>query len=187
MDWEFIAQWLEVLDTLSYYEIFRVQQGVGADDLRAAFYAFASDFHPDAHSGRPRRERDAISHIFKRGNEAYRVLSSPPLRARYDEALALGDVRPQHLLSLSGVATESQMPPAAAKGGDRMRNPSARPFIMRAEELFKKGDAKQAKIQLVLAMHMDPSNPALETFLSEIEGAIFRRNEEDKKKWQKNQ
>ena len=186
MDWEFIEQWLQVLDTLSYYEIFRVEPGVGADDLRAAFYAFASDFHPDAHSGRPRQERDAISHIFKRGNEAYRVLSNPNLRARYDEALAKGDVRPQHLLSLGGAPSESMAPPAP-KGTDRMRNPSARAFVMRAEELFKKGDPKQAKIQLVLAIHMDQNNPALETFLKEIEAEITRRNDEEKKKWQRNQ
>ncbi len=186
MDWEFIAQWIEVLDSLSYYEIFRVEQNVGADDLKAAFYAFASDFHPDAHTGRPRQERDAIAHIFKRGNEAYRVLANPNLRGRYDDALAQGDVRPQHLLSLGSAPTESMAPPPP-KGADRMRNPSARPFVMRAEELFKKGDPKQAKIQLVLAIHMDRGNPALDGFLKEIDGEIARRNEEEKKKWQKNQ
>lgn len=186
MDWEFIEQWLQVLDSLSYYDIFRVEPGVGADDLRDAFYAFASNFHPDAHSGRPRQERDAISYIFKRGNEAYRVLSNPNLRVRYDEALAGGDVRPQHLLSLGGSTTES-MAPQAPKGADRMRNPSARAFVVRAEELFKKGDPKQAKIQLVLAMHMDQKNPALEGLLKEIEAEISRRNDEEKKKWQKNQ
>ncbi len=186
MDWEFIEQWLQVLDTLSYYEIFRVEQGVGADDLRAAFYAFASDFHPDAHTGRPRQEREAISHIFKRGNEAYRILSNPNLRVRYDEALAGGEVRPQHLLSMGSAPSASIMPPVA-KGADRMRNPSARAFVNRAEELFKKNDPKQAKIQLVLAMHMDQNNPALEAFLKEIEGEISRRNDEEKKKWQKNQ
>ena len=58
---------------------------------------------------------------------------------------------------------------------------------MRAEELFKKGDPKQAKIQLVLAIHMDQNNPALETFLKEIEAEITRRNDEEKKKWQRNQ
>ena len=184
MDWEVIAQWLEVLDTLSYYEIFRVEQTATADELKSAFYAFATDFHPDAHAGRPRRERDAIAVIFKRGNEAYRVLGHPGLRARYDEPLARGEVRPQQILS---------MPPpvetvaAAPKGPDRMRNPSARPFVMRAEELHRKGDAKQAKIQLVLAIHMDQNNPALESFLKEIEADITRLIEEEKKKWQRNQ
>lgn len=187
MDWEFIEQWLQVLDSLSYYEIFRVDQNVGGDDLKAAFYAFASDFHPDAHTGRPRHERDAIAHIFKRGNEAYRVLANPQLRVRYDQALAQGDVRPQALLSMgSGGPTES-MAPAPPKGADRMRNPTARNFVVRAEELFKKGDPKQAKIQLVMAIHMDQNNPALEAFLKEIEAEILRLNEEEKKKWQRNQ
>ena len=184
MDWETIAQWLEVLDSLSYYEIFRVEQDVDADALKAAFYAFATDFHPDAHAGRPKQEREALSLIFKRGNEAYRVLANPGLRARYDAALAQGDVRPQRVLSM---APPSESAAPAALGPDRMRNPSARPFVMHAQELFKKSDPKQAKIQLVLAMHMDQNNPALDAFLKEIEGEITRRNEEEKKKWQRNQ
>ncbi len=182
MDWDVIAQWLDVLDSLSYYEIFRVESTATADELKAAFYAFATDFHPDAHTGRPRHERDAIADIFKRGNEAYRILSNPTLRARYDDALAQGQVRPQNLISLAP-PKESEAP--GPKGPDRMRQPNARPFVLRAEELLKKGDAKQAKIQLVLAMHMDPKNPALDAFLKEIEAEITRLNEEERKKWQR--
>jgi curved DNA-binding protein CbpA len=183
MDWDNIQQWLAVLDSLSYYELLRVHPSAGADDLKGAFYAFATDFHPDAHAARPRHERDAISAIFKRGNEAYRVLANPVLRARYDEALAQGEVRPQTLLSVAPEAERISQPP---KANDRARHPNARPFVMRAEELFEKGDPKQAKIQLTLAMHLDRGNPALETFLKEIEAEIARRNEEEKKKWQRN-
>ena len=183
MDWDVIQQWLAVLDSLSYYELLRTRNEAGADELKAAFYAFATDFHPDAHAGRPRHEREAIGVIFKRGNEAYRVLGNPALRARYDQALAQGDVRPQGLLSLAPPAETAPQPP---KGQDRMRHPNARQFVMRAEELMEKGDPKQAKIQLTLAMHMDRGNPALETFLKEIEAEIVRINEEEKKKWQRN-
>src|SRR5262245_21955605 len=101
MDWDVIQQWLNVLDSLSYYELLRAPKEAQGDELKAAFYAFATDFHPDAHAGRPKREREAIAIIFKRGNEAYRVLGNPALRARYDQALAKGDVRPQGLLSLA--------------------------------------------------------------------------------------
>jgi curved DNA-binding protein CbpA len=183
MDWDFIQQWLAVLDSLSYYEILRANESSSADELKARFHAFATDFHPDAHAGRPRHERDAIALIFKRGNEAYRVLGNPALRARYDAALGQGDVRPSALLSLAAPAESAPPPP---KGPDRMRHPNARQFVMRAEELFAKGDPKQAKIQLTLAMHMDRGNPALETFLKEIEAAIIRLIEEEKKKWQRN-
>jgi curved DNA-binding protein CbpA len=183
MDWDVIVQWLQVLDSLSYYDLFRVGQNASPDDLKRAFYAFATDFHPDAHAGRPRQERDAIAHIFKRGNEAYRVLSNPPLRARYDEALSRGEVRPASVLSVApGAEATASRPP---KGADRMRQPTARPFIARAEELLQKGDPKQAKIQLVLAIHIDRGNPALESFLKEIEAEIARVNEDEKKKWRR--
>jgi curved DNA-binding protein CbpA len=183
MDWDVIQQWLEVLDSLSYYELLRTPKEATPDQLKASFYAFATDFHPDSHAGRPKHERDAIGHIFKRGNEAYRVLANPALRARYDQALAKGDVRPQGLLSLAPPAETASQPP---KANDRMRHPNARQFVLRAEELMEKGDPKQAKIQLTLAMHMDRNNPALETFLKEIEAEIVRVNEEEKKKWQRN-
>jgi curved DNA-binding protein CbpA len=171
MDEELIRQWLNVLDSLSYYEIFSVDRAAGVDDLKEAYYSFAEIFHPDAHVGRPATERDAIAAIFKRGNEAYRVLSNPALRQRYDELLAQGEVRPMSLASLPPPATESIAPPPV-RLVDKVRKPSARQFLLGAEALMKKGDAKQAKIQLALAMSMDPQNPALEAFMKEVEAAI---------------
>ena len=50
-----------------------------------------------------------------------------------------------------------------------MRSPSARPFARRAEELIGKGDLRQAKLQLVMANHMDPDNEALETALRDLD------------------
>jgi curved DNA-binding protein CbpA len=183
MDLDVISQWLNVLDTLSYYDLLRLQPDATVDDLKRAFYAFANDFHPDVHGGRPRQEREAIGVIFKRGTEAYRILSNPALRARYDQALLGGVVRPQSLSALPP-AYEST-PPAAGRLVDQVRIHAARPFVLRAEELLKKGDPKQAKIQLTLAMHMDAHNPALEELLKEIEAQIAARAEAERKKWQK--
>ena len=53
-----------------------------------------------------------------------------------------------------------------------MRSPSARPFARRAEELVLKGDFRQAKLQLVLANHMDPGNDALEGALKDVEDKL---------------
>jgi hypothetical protein len=52
---------------------------------------------------------------------------------------------------------------------DSVRSPSARPFARRAEELIGKGDLRQAKLQLVMANHMDPDNEALETALRDLD------------------
>jgi hypothetical protein len=103
------------------------------------------------------------------------------LRARYDEAFARGDRRPASVMPEAVTGSMAPKPP------ERHRNPGARPFVLRAEELFRKGDPKQAKIQLTLAIHMDKDNAALDAFLKEIEAEIVRRAAEEKKKWQRNQ
>lgn len=191
MDAESINQWLAALDSISYYELFRVEREATADEVRSAFHSFAESFHPDVHNWRHPTEQAAIGYIFKRGTEAYRVLSDPGLRVRYDEALKNGILRPEQLVvDLDGPRSQSMMPAAGpnAAGGrliDKVRSPGARPFVLRAEELKKKGDPKQAKIQLVMAMHLDAKNPALEAFAKELDELVKAKAEEEKKSWKK--
>jgi DnaJ-class molecular chaperone len=186
MDANAIKQWLVVLDQLTYYDLFRLTPRASYDELKYAFHSFCDTFHPDAHSTRPQWERDAIGKIFRRGTEAYRILSDPELRVRYDQALNGGMAQPQEII----LGMQVDRPSGSLAVGpqrliDKLRTPAARPFVLRAEELQKKGDPKQAKIQLVLAMHMDPGNPALETFQKELEEAIQKKDQESKKAWQK--
>lgn len=186
MDEAAIKQWLVVLDQLTYYDLFRVTPRATYDEVKYAFHGFCDTFHPDAHATRPAWEREAIGRIFRRGTEAYRILSDPELRVRYDQALAGGAGNAQDII----VGMHVERPSGSIAVGpqrliDKLRTPAARPFVLRAEELHKKGDSKQAKIQLVLAMHMDPGNPALEAFQKELEAAIQKKDAEAKKAWQK--
>ncbi len=202
MDDAAIKQWLESLDHMSYYALFGVAPDAPADTVRYAFHRFAEVFHPDMHHWRSPAERTALGTIFRRGTEAYRVLSEPGLRARYDDALAQGDLRPDALVldmdRPRGIAQMPSLAPAALDGGmgggrrssgsfavavpliDTVRRPSARPFALRAVELAKQGDPKQAKLQLVMAMHMDPENSALEAFAKEVDALIAAKSAEDK-------
>jgi DnaJ domain len=190
MDGDAISQWLAALDSMSYYELFRIEKDASPDALRDAFHAFAESFHPDSHHWRHPTELAAIGYIFKRGTEAYRVLSDHQLRFRYDEALANGILRPENLiLDPDGPRSQSLSPAGAAGGGtrlvDKVRTPGARPFVLRVEELAKKGDPQQAKLQLVMAMHLDARNPALEAYGKELDEAIKKKAEEAKKSWKK--
>lgn len=188
MDALAIRQWLAAIDAISYYDLFRITPAASHDEVRAGFHAFAETFHPDVHRWRHPNEQVAIGIIYRRGTEAYRVLSEPSLRIRYDEALANGILRPESLV------VEMDAPPGSLAGKslvpsarlvDKLRAPGARPFVLRAEELAKKGDPKQAKIQLVMAMHMDKGNPALEAFAKELDEAIAKKAEEEKNAWRK--
>lgn len=185
MDAVAIRQWLDVLDAISYYELFRVERDATYDQLRVAFHGFAEIFHPDQHAWRNPQERNAIGYIFKRGTEAYRVLADPVLRHRYDEALASGILRPENIVIELEKPNNSLAPAGPQRLIDKLRSPGARPFVLRAEELAKKGDPKQAKIQLVMAMHMDAKNPALEAYAKELDDAIKAKADDDKKNWKK--
>jgi curved DNA-binding protein CbpA len=187
MDADSIRQWLAALDAISYYELFRVEPSTPSDGIRDAFHSFAESFHPDVHQWRHPSEQAAISYIFKRGTEAYRVLSDPQLRVRYDEALAGGILRPESLIVDPDGPRSKSMAPGGAGGPlvDKVRMPGARAFVLRASELAKKGDPQQAKLQLVMAMHMDAKNPALEAFAKELDAAIKAKAEDAKKAWKK--
>lgn len=178
MDREHLFAWLERLDQLDYYELLSVDRAAVTDDIRYAFQSFAATFHPDAHPGRPDDEREALSELFKRGTEAYMVLGDPALRARYDDELAASAMTPA-LPRIQSVPPPSASGRAASalppKLEDKARNPSARPFLRRAEELVEKGDLRQAKLQMVMATHHDPENDALVAYLRHIEEQLRLR------------
>jgi curved DNA-binding protein CbpA len=171
---DFVFAWLEVLDELTYYELLGVAPGAPADDVHTGFHVFCDTFHPDRHITRSDDERSAVATIFKRATEAYAVLSDQALRAHYDAQLATqSSLRPVRL----SLSPHSRPPPGRAGGeppslDDAVRSPSARPFARRAEELLRKGDLRQAKLQLVMANHMDPGNATLEAALRDLEASL---------------
>jgi len=207
MDREALVGWLSVIDQVSYYELLGVAPSSGQDQIRRAFHGFAATFHPDTHAVRPPDERAAVSRIFTRGTEAYRVLSDSAQRARYDE-LRAGPSRATRLSSApqhgtgGGVRVTAKPPapppppprvqapgsrnvaaaspsaaPKASSGAvgrleDHVRHSRARPFAQQAETLAKKHEYGKAKLQLKLAMSMDPDNPALAAYLVELDARL---------------
>ncbi|MGH7271001.1 MAG: J domain-containing protein [Polyangiaceae bacterium] len=172
-----VAAWIEVIDELTYYEIFGVTPRADTDEVREAFHMFCDVFHPDRHFARPRGEREVLSAIFKRGTEAYLVLCDRALRERYDAQIG-GAAAVAPRLSMSPHSPHSTASPSTSPFGtsvkleDVVRSPSARPFARRADELMQKGDFKQAKLQLVMANFKDPLNEALAAALKDIESRI---------------
>jgi curved DNA-binding protein CbpA len=171
---ETVFEWLHVLDALTYYELFEVQEGATPDEVRRAFHAFCDSFHPDRHVGRSDDERAAVAAIFKRGTEAYLVLTDDALRARYDEGLRARGADPPPRMRMT-TSQRPQKPAGPPKLEDSVRSPAARPFARRAEELILAGDLRQAKLQLVMANHMDAGNDALTTALRDVEAKLAEK------------
>jgi curved DNA-binding protein CbpA len=103
--------------------------------------------------------RAAANAVYCRGAEAYKVLQDPLLRRRYLRVRAEGKLR----LSPEEIAQS-----ARSDAGDEatieamVRSPSAVPFARRADELLAQGNARQAKLQMQLALSKDPGNARLE-------------------------
>ncbi|MEW6127048.1 MAG: molecular chaperone DnaJ [Acidobacteriota bacterium] len=62
-----------------YYEVLGVTRSATDQELKQAYRKLAVQYHPDKNQGNKEAEEK-----FKEINEAYQVLSSPDLRARYD-------------------------------------------------------------------------------------------------------
>jgi hypothetical protein len=104
-----VRAWAAKLDELDYYEILRVPardasgQPPTPDVLRQAFNGFAGAFHPERYKGEAPAILEAATRIFRRGNEALRVLSHPQLRQKYDFERRTGVLR----LSVDEIARAS--------------------------------------------------------------------------------
>lgn len=149
------------LDRLDYYKLLGVALDASTDDIKRAFHLFAQRFHPDMHSGDTRAERAEA--IYRRGTEAYRVLTVSEARKRYDEQLKQGRVR--HDPSDTG----PRKVVAARTGTLQVSSAKARPFFMKAVEALKTNNYAQAKLNLRMCLQHEPDNESIKAKLAEIE------------------
>ncbi len=161
-----LLAWLSALEHLTYYEILAVDQTVTRSRLARAFHAFAMTFHPDAHQSASAHEREALSDVFQHGAEAYRVLSNPELRTRYDMALRAGDLR----LDQGTISLPPARPDWAARLDERCRSAGAKLHAVRAQKLFRSGDVLGAKAALEDALTYDGgANLELQRYIEDLE------------------
>jgi curved DNA-binding protein CbpA len=154
--------WAESISTLSYYDIFRVPKDATVAQIKAAFHSFAMRCHPDRYVDDGPEVALAAAEVFKRGVEAYSVLSKPELRARYDRALARGKLR-------IDVSAPETRPPAPARRKtlfELATTPRGKQFAAKAEQFIEMGNLEQARLQLVNALQNEPFNEELQSRLT---------------------
>jgi len=153
------------LDKLDYYELLRVPETANADDVRRAFHDFAMKYHPDRYAGAEVDKQDRAAAIYRRGAEAYRVLTDREQRRRYDEALhSGGSVRYEEPKSSPAVRPSS--------GVLEVKSLRARPLFQKALEQIKSGDFKGAKLNLMLALNHEPENALLLARMAEVKAKL---------------
>jgi DnaJ-class molecular chaperone len=168
-DIERLYEWAAMLDASSYYELLGLLEIADDDAVKVAFHEFALAFHPDAHTDYDRETAEISRQVFQRGAEAYRVLSHPQLRPRYDLALAKGQLR----LGGSEVPRVANVGVGAKSLDELCRTASARRYASRADALISEGDLSGAKRELLLALREDGENQELAERLDALDLALF--------------
>lgn len=157
LDRAHLDAWSEVIDDANYYEILGVLELADLAAIRRAFHEFSLAFHPDAQPNDDEEARALSLRVFQRGVEAYQALSVPEARARYDLALARGELR---LDSGEGHAPASGA--TARSLDDICRSPGAKLYAKRAEDLITRGELAAATHELFRALRAEEGdNPEL--------------------------
>ena len=166
---ERVYEWAAVLDDSSYYELLGVLEIADDASVKAAFHEFALACHPDAHLDYDAETTTVLRRVFQRGAEAYRVLSHPDLRPRYDLALAKGQLR----LGGTEVPRVANVGVGAKSLDDLCRSAGAKLYASRADALISQGDLAAAKRELMMAVREDGENPELAERLDALDLALF--------------
>lgn len=144
------------LDSKSYYEILGVARDADAAAIQDAFHSFSRVYHPDEHVDSPPDAIDIASDIFKRAVEAYRCLSRPVNRERYDRDLKRGRLR------LEPGRPSSAPPPADVRTLETLaRTLEGIPFAQKADRLLAAGNLAEAQVALAEACKWEPYNHEL--------------------------
>jgi len=145
-----------VLETATYYEILGIAPDASAQAARDVFHARATLWHPDrfaAESDGGLRLR--AYEVYKRIAEAYRVITAPETRKRYDLGLKLGRLR--------FVQEQAKL---KRREEDRI-NDKARRFFDQGMVAMRSGDLKAARNHLRLAQQLDPKSPLIKKRIKE--------------------
>ena len=162
----FIA-WLANVDKKSYYEILGLKPNAEQTEVKEAFHEFALVCHPDRYVADPPDLRRAAGEAFKRGAEAYRVLSRRPVRARYDKVLSQGKKR----LDEKSI-DEKPAPPRGKTLEQVAKTPKAKQFAVKADRLLSIGKLEDARLALTNACQLEPDNTELNERLKLIYEAL---------------
>lgn len=115
-----------------------------------------------------------VRRVFQRGAEAYRVLSNPELRSRYDMAVAKGLLR----LDAGEVPKNATLPTGVKSLDDLCKTAAAKLCAMKADRAISEGNLGAAKKELQMAIHHDGGrNPELAERLDAVDIALFAMGE----------
>jgi DNA-binding response OmpR family regulator len=168
---EFAAQVTKLhatVESATHYEILGVAREASSPEVTLAFHGGAVAYHPDrfVHLEDPELRR-MIYEIYKRMSKAYAVLADPRQRAAYDQSLQGATPRAEWTARATAGAT------AGAAANARARSPQGRKFLDMAERSMQQGKYRAARLQLAIAMQVEPGNEVLQQMIRSVDQRIL--------------
>ena len=155
------------LDTKSYYEILGASREADTEAIQAAFHSFSRVYHPDEHVESSQEAIEIAADIFKRAVEAYRCISRPLSRERYDRGLKRGRLR------LDPGQPSTSPPPADVRTLETLaRTLEGIAFAQKADRLISTGKLAEARVELESACKWEPYNHELSERLHLLHEAL---------------
>jgi len=155
--WDRILGTAQSINSTSYYELLGVDVAADSDAVREAYYKLVRTLHPDRHARESAERKRALTVVYARLGEAYRILSAPGSREKYDKGLEAGKQR----------FSES-----ARRESTDKRDPKTRQGI----QLFDKGnqqlaanDKRGARATWELALQYEPDSAAIKDALAGLD------------------
>jgi curved DNA-binding protein CbpA len=134
-----LQQLFQSYEPMDFYQLLGVERDATKDQILAAFFQLAKQYHPDKLGAELADIRDASGRFFSRLTEAQQTLSDQTMRVQYDRQLANGssaiDSEQEQILVVVHAATSFQ----------------------KAEVLFKKRMLAAAELEAKRAHESDPS------------------------------
>lgn len=161
--WQRVISASERLDDTSYYEVLGVSPEAGPVEIASRYYALVARLHPDRHAReRDPARREALTKLFARIGDAYRVLTDPELRRAYDSARARGEA------TLAPEERGRQKPAPARDPATEL----ARQLLEKGQSRLDVGDARGARSHLELAARYEPNSQAIGKALAQAQAAL---------------
>ncbi len=154
------------LAKLDYYTLLGIDARASLADVKRAFRQFARRYHPDRFSDAEAAKRDRATAIYRRGSEAYQVLTDPRTRAAYDEALRRGQLRLDATERDRAIRKPDDAP--AARTGPPIQSAQARLFFEKGVEAAHQGNWRKCWHLLQSALELEPESEFIKSRLEQV-------------------
>ena len=154
--WDRILGTAESINSTSYYDLLGIDQAADADGVREAYYGLVRTHHPDRHARESSERIHALTVVYARIGEAYRVLANPAMRQKYDRGLAAGK---QRQIESSRRELGNQREPKTAQGIQ---------LFQQGKQALAAKDKRGARARWELALQYDPDSKAIQEALASL-------------------